>query len=186
MGKKCCVSSWFVEMCGVSLPYWASFRECRQGRTKGMSRSDHCVDLPRRGLLEGAAALGLGVVVGPSVARAQKSAVKLAFIGPLTGGTASNGLGGRNSFLLAVQERNADPRTKYRYETEVLDDECKPTVAVQAALKASSDPAIVAGGAHYSSAAALPTVGTHHKAGMPAMGWGAGLPEITYSHTYVE
>jgi len=61
---------------------------------------------------------------------------KLAFIGPLTGGTASNGLGGRNSFLLAVQERNADPRTKYHYETEVLDDECKPTVAVQAALKA--------------------------------------------------
>src|SRR3989449_8055364 len=94
-----------------------------------MSRSDNRVDLTRRGLLEGAAALGLGVVVGPSVARAQKSAVKLAFIGPLTGGTASNGLGGRNSFLLAVQERNADPRTKYRYETEVLDDECKPTVA---------------------------------------------------------
>jgi branched-chain amino acid transport system substrate-binding protein len=71
----------------------------------------------------------------PVVARAQKKTIKLAFIGPLTGGTASNGLGGRNSFLLAVQERNADAKAKYRYETEVLDDECKPTVAVQAALK---------------------------------------------------
>src|SRR5437773_509035 len=151
-----------------------------------MSRSDHRVDLTRRGLLEGAAALGLGVVLGPSIARAQKSAVKLAFIGPLTGGTASNGLGGRNSFLLAVQERNADPRTKYHYETEVLDDECKPTVAVQAALKASSDPAIVAGVTHYCSVTAIATIDTYHKAGMPAMVWGAVLPEITYSHTYVE
>src|SRR2546426_8209303 len=146
-----------------------------------MSRSDHRVDLTRRTLLEGAAAFGLGVVVRPSVARAQKSAVKLAFIGPLTGGTASNGLGGRNSFLLAVQERNADPRTKYHYETEVLDDECKPTVAVQAALKASSDPAIVAGGTHYCSGTAIATIDTYHKAGMPAMVWGAGPPEITYS-----
>src|SRR3989442_14675275 len=151
-----------------------------------MSRSDHRVDLTRRGLLEGAAALGLGVVLGPSIARAQKSAVKLAFIGPLTGGTASNGLGGRNSFLLAVQERNADPRTKYRYETEVLDDECKPTVAVQAALKASSDPAIVAGVTHYCSVTAIATVDTYHKAGMPAMVEGAVLPEITDSQKYDE
>ncbi len=142
--------------------------------------------MDRRELLRGASALGLGLAVGPRVALAQKTTVKLAFIGPLTGGTASNGLGGRNSFLLAVQERNADPRAKYRYETEVLDDECKPTVAVQAALKASSDPAIVAGVTHYCSVTAIATVDTYHKAGMPAMVWGAVLPEITYSHEYVE
>src|SRR5439155_8479253 len=172
-------------MCRVRLPYWASFGEGRQRRTKRMSRSDRCVDLTRRGLLGGAAALGLGTLLRPSAALGQKP-VKLAFIGPLTGGTASNGLGGRNSFLLAVQERNAGPRTKYHYETEVLDDECKPTVAVQAALKASSDPAIVAGVTHYCSVTAIATIDTYHKAGMPAMVWGAVLPEITYSHTYVE
>jgi branched-chain amino acid transport system substrate-binding protein len=141
--------------------------------------------LGRRDLLKGVGA-GAALLAWPLPAGAQKQTVKLAFIGPLTGGTASNGLGGRNSFLLAVQERNADPKAKYRYETEVLDDECKPTVAVQAALKASSDPQVVAGVTHYCSVTAIATVDTYHKAGMPAMVWGAVLPEITYGHTYVE
>lgn len=142
--------------------------------------------ISRRQLLSGGAAVALGVAAGPRGLSAQKKTVKLAFIGPLTGGTASNGLGGRNSFLLALQERNADPKAKYRYEPDVLDDECKPTVAVQAALKASSDPAIVAGVTHYCSVTAIATVDTYHKAGMPAMVWGAVLPEITYSHKHVE
>jgi branched-chain amino acid transport system substrate-binding protein len=138
----------------------------------------------RRQLLAGGVALGLGL--RPSRGWAQKPAVKLAFIGPLTGGTASNGLGGRNSFQLALRERNADPKAKYRYEAEILDDECKPTVAVQAALKASSDPAVIAGVTHYCSVTAIATVDTYHKAGMPAMVWGAVLPEITYGHKHVE
>src|SRR5438477_6997317 len=142
--------------------------------------------LTRRSLLRGGAALGAGLALEPAAAWAQKKTVKLAFIGPLTGGTASNGLGGRNSFLLALQERNADGKTKYRYESEVLDDECKPTVAVQAALKASSDPEVIAGVTHYCSVTAIATVDTYHKGGMPAMVWGAVLPEITYSHEYVE
>jgi branched-chain amino acid transport system substrate-binding protein len=57
---------------------------------------------------------------------------------------------------------------------------------VQAALKASSDPAIVAGVTHYCSVTAIATIDTYHKAGMPAMVWGAVLPEITYSHRHVE
>lgn len=121
------------------------------------------------------------------LARAQqKKTVKLSFVGPLTGGTASNGLGGRNSFLLAVAERNADPKWKYHYETIVLDDECKPTVGVQAALKATSDPDVVASVSHYCSVVAIATVDTWHKAGMPSMVWGAVLPEITYGHDHVE
>ena len=147
---------------------------------------EHQSRLSRREILKVATALGVAATLGPGRAWAQKKTVKLAFIGPLTGGTASNGLGGRNSFLLAVKERNADPKSKYRYETEVLDDECKPTVAVQAALKATSDPAVVAGITHYCSVTAIATVDTYHKAGMPAMVWGAVLPEITYSHQHVE
>jgi branched-chain amino acid transport system substrate-binding protein len=150
-----------------------------------MSTDRRDVVLGRRDLLRGAAGAA-ALAAWPRGAGAQKRTVKLAFIGPLTGGTASNGLGGRNAFLLGVQERNADPATKYRYETEVLDDECKPTVAVQAALKASSDPQIVAGVTHYCSVTAIATVDTYHKAGMPAMVWGAVLPEITYGHEYVE
>jgi branched-chain amino acid transport system substrate-binding protein len=136
-------------------------------------------------LLREGAALGLGLLVAPN-AWAQKRAIKIAFIGPLTGDLASNGLGARNSFLLALKERNADPKAKYRYEPETLDDECKPAVAVQAALKATSNPVIMAGVTHYCSVAAMATVDTYHQAGMPAMVWGAVLPEITYGHKYVE
>lgn len=152
-----------------------------------MSHPESSSHPSRREILRGGAVVGVALALGAAApALAQKKTVKLAFIGPLTGGTASNGLGGRNSFLLAVQERNADPKSKYQYETEVLDDECKPTVAVQAALKASSDPQVVAGVTHYCSVTAIATVDTYHKAGMPAMVWGAVLPEITYSHDYIE
>ena len=47
---------------------------------------------------------------------AAKDKVKVSFIGPLTGGTAANGIGGRNSAELAVKLRNADPKAKYEYE----------------------------------------------------------------------
>src|SRR2546428_8133435 len=104
-----------------------------------MSSSEHRIDLTRREFLQGTSVLGLGAVLAPTAAWAQKPTVKLAFIGPLTGGTASNGLGGPNSFLLPVQERNADPKTPYTPETEGLDAACKPTVAGQPALKTTTD-----------------------------------------------
>src|SRR5438309_218768 len=71
-----------------------------------------------------------------SDAGAAKQTVKIAYIGPLTGGVSANGIGGRNSADLAVRLRNADPKAKYRYELVSLDDECKPNIAVQAATKA--------------------------------------------------
>src|SRR6266498_526386 len=78
--------------------------------------------------------------VGALVASAQaKDKVKVGFIGPLTGGTSANGLGGRNSADLAVRLRNADPKAKYEYETVSLDDECKPNVGVQQATKLAAD-----------------------------------------------
>ena len=142
-------------------------------------------DVLRAGLWAGVGLAAAGGWTPPAGAQAKK-VVKLSFIGPLTGGTASNGLGGRNSFLLAVAERNADPRSKHRYETIVLDDECKPTVGVQAALKAGSDPEIIASVSHYCSVVAIATVDTFHKLGLPSMVWGAVLPDITYGHTHVE
>jgi branched-chain amino acid transport system substrate-binding protein len=145
------------------------------------------IDLSRREFLwTGAAGLGVAALGARPAWGQSKKVVKLSFIGPLTGGTASNGLGGRNSFLLAVAERNADPKSKYRYETVVLDDECKPTVGVQAALKAGSDPEIIASVSHYCSVVAIATVDTMNKVGLPSMVWGAVLPEITYGHKHVE
>jgi branched-chain amino acid transport system substrate-binding protein len=117
---------------------------------------------------------------------AAKDKVKVAFIGPLTGGTAANGIGGRNSAELAIKLRNADPKAKYEYELVVLDDECKPNVAVQVATKAAADRSIVASASHYCSVAAIAAVETYNRLGLPMVVWGAVLPDITYRNKYPE
>src|ERR1700754_2208801 len=115
-----------------------------------------------------------------------KDKVKVGFIGPLTGGVSVNGIGGRNSAELAVKLRNADAKAKYEYELVVLDDECKPNVAVQVATKMAADKDIIAGATHYCSSTAIATVDTYHKFGFPVIVWGAVLPDITYRNKYAE
>ena len=130
-----------------------------------------------------ATALLAASLVTPAAA---KDKVKIAFIGPLTGGVAANGIGGRNSAELAVKLRNADPKAKYDYELAVLDDECKPNTAVQVATKAGADRAIIAAVAHYCSATAIATVDTFNRLELPMIVWGAVLPDITYRNKYPE
>src|ERR1700730_1474338 len=115
-----------------------------------------------------------------------KDKVKVGFIGPLTGGVSVNGLGGRNSADLAVRLRNADPKAKYEYELIVLDDECKPNIAVQVATKMSTDKEVIAAATHYCSSTAIATVDVYHKFGFPIIVWGAVLPDITYRNKYPE
>ena len=117
---------------------------------------------------------------------AAKEVVKIAFIGPLTGGVSSIGLGGRNSADLAVRLRNADPKTKYQYQLVALDDECKPNIGVQVATQAASDNSIVAGVTHFCSAVAMATVDVYHRFNLPVVVWGAVLPDVTYSNNYKE
>jgi len=130
--------------------------------------------------------IAAALVIAGSAAAQQKQTVKLAFIGPLTGGVSANGIGGRNSADLAVRLRNEDAKAKYRYELVSLDDECKPNVAVQAATKAAADNSIIAGITHYCSVTAIATVDTYHKFGFPVVVWGAVLPDITYRNKYAE
>lgn len=115
-----------------------------------------------------------------------KEKVKVGFIGPITGGVSANGLGGRNSADLAVKLRNADAKAKYEYELVVLDDECKPNVAVQVATKMAADKEIIAAATHYCSSTAIATVDVYHKFGLPVIVWGAVLPDITYRNKYPE
>ena len=115
-------------------------------------------------------AAALTLIFPPSMALA-KEVVKIAFIGPLTGGNSANGLGGRNAADLAVKLRNADPKSKYEYELVVQDDECKPNIGVQAATKMASDNSIVAGVTHYCSTVAMATVDVYHKFGLPVVVW---------------
>jgi branched-chain amino acid transport system substrate-binding protein len=115
-----------------------------------------------------------------------KDTVKIAFIGPLTGGVSANGLGGRNSADLAVRLRNADASAKYTYELVVQDDECKPNIGVQVATNVAADRKIIAGVTHYCSSVAIGTVDVYHRFGLPVIVWGAVLPEITYANDYKE
>jgi len=117
---------------------------------------------------------------------AAKEQVKVGFIGPLTGGVAANGIGGRNSAELAVKLRNADPQAKYEYELVVLDDECKPNVGVQVATRMAADRSVVAAATHYFSVVAIGTVETYHKFGFPIIVCGAVLPDITYRNQFAE
>ena len=97
------------------------------------------------------------LAIAPAAARA-KDTVRIAFVGPLTGGNSAIGLGGRNSADLAVKLRNQDAKAKYTYDLVVLDDECKPDTGVQVATKAGSDRSVVAGVTHYCSVVAMATV----------------------------
>jgi branched-chain amino acid transport system substrate-binding protein len=132
-------------------------------------------------------ACGIAALLALHIFPAQaKDKVKVSFIGPLTGGTAANGIGGRNSADLAVRLRNADPKAKHEYELVVLDDECKPNVAVQAATKAGADRNIIASVSHYCSVAAIAAVETYNRLGLPMVVWGAVLPDITYRNKLPE
>lgn len=133
----------------------------------------------------GIAALCAVALLASAAANA-KDTVKLVFIGPLTGGVAANGLGGRNSAELAVRLRNEDAKAKYGYELVALDDECKPNVGVQVATKAAADNSIIAGITHYCSAVAISAVDVYHKFGLPVVVWGAVLPDVTYGNDYKE
>jgi branched-chain amino acid transport system substrate-binding protein len=129
------------------------------------------------------ASANLTFLAAPATA---KDVVKLAFVGPLTGGNSAIGLGGRNSADLAVRLRNADPKSKYTYQLVMQDDECRPNVGVQVATRIAADNSIVAGITHYCSAVAMGTVGVYHRFGMPAVVWGAVLPEVTYGNKFKE
>lgn len=119
-------------------------------------------------------------------AQAQKQTVKIAFIGPLSGGNSAAGVGGRNSAELAVRLRNANPASKYTYQLVTLDDECKPNVGIQVATRAATDRHIVAGVTHYCSAVAIAAVDVYHRFKLPVVVWGAILPAITYGNDYRE
>ena len=125
----------------------------------------------------------LSLAAAPALA---KDVVKIAFVGPLTGGGSTLGVGGRTAADLAVRLRNADPKAKYTYELVAQDDECKPNVGVQVATKVAADRSIIAGVTHYCSSVAMATTGVYHRFGMPAVVWGAVLPDVTYANDYKE
>ncbi len=118
----------------------------------------------------------------------KEKVVKIAFIGPLTGPNAAQGMGARNSFELAVRQANASKELPFKLEMVALDDASQPSVGVNAANKAVSDSKVVAAAGHWNSPVARATIPIFHEAHMPLVIWGAIGVDLTdkYGKMYPE
>ncbi|WP_424830290.1 branched-chain amino acid ABC transporter substrate-binding protein [Ruegeria sp.] len=130
----------------------------------------------RRTLLNTLLAASMSFAV-PAYAE-DKPVIKLGFIGPLSGGNASQGLGAKNGFLLAVQQAN-EAGFPYTVEGVVLDDASDPQTGVSAALKLVNDPDVVAAIGHWNSPVALATTPVFSRFQTPMIVWGAISPKVT-------
>ena len=123
--------------------------------------------------------LSLVLIFSASGSAVLARTVKIAFIGPLSGPNAAQGIGAKNSFDLAIKQANKSGKFPYTLEMMTLDDASDPAVAVSAALKAVSDKSVVAVSGHWNSGCALATIHTFHSFKVPMMVWGAISPKIT-------
>lgn len=114
-----------------------------------------------------------------SISPSSAKTIKIAFLGPLTGPNAAQGNGAKNCFDLAIKEANKSGKFPFTVEMVALDDASDPAVAVSAALKAVSDPMVVAASGHWNSSCALATIHTFHSFKVPFVVWGAISPRIT-------
>jgi branched-chain amino acid transport system substrate-binding protein len=119
---------------------------------------------------------------------AMSETVKIAFIGPLTGANAAQGMGARNAFDLAVRQANASGDFDFKIEMLALDDASDPAVGANAATKAVSDSSVVAAAGHWNSPVARATIPIFHEKGTPLMIWGAIGVDLTdkYGREYPE
>lgn len=105
--------------------------------------------------------------------------IKLGFLGPLSGGSAYEGEGARNGFLLAIKQANESGDYPYTVEPVVLDDASDPTAGASAALKFVNERNAVAATGHWNSPVALATIPIFNRNKMPFIVWGAISPKIT-------
>jgi branched-chain amino acid transport system substrate-binding protein len=153
----------------------------RAARINNMEKKKE-VDVMRKGFLRLSVlplVLCLFMVFSLDAGLCSAKTVKIAFIGPLTGPNAAQGNGAKNCFDLAIREANNSGAFPFKIEMMGLDDASDPAVAVSAALKAVSDPLVVAASGHWNSACALATIHTFHSFKVPFMVWGAISPRIT-------
>lgn len=113
--------------------------------------------------------------------------IKIAAIQPITGPNAAVGIGIMNSIQLAVDQANANKVVgEKQIELLKLDDASKPEQGVNAAIKAASDPKVVAVTAHWNSPVALATNDVFHREGLVNLVTSAISYQITIGNDYDE
>lgn len=118
------------------------------------------------------------------VANDEVKTVKIAFLGPLTGPSAAQGEGARNSFELAINEANESKKFPYKIELMPLDDGANPSTGASMAQKAVADPELVAASGHWNSPVAEATIPIFKNAGVPLQIWGAVAPTLIKKENY--
>jgi branched-chain amino acid transport system substrate-binding protein len=142
--------------------------------------------MAKKWVLSGVGVLLVVFLLGltPTVEGGQKQTVKIAFIGPLTGGNAAVGKGAKNSFELKVNELLAKGDYPYTIQIVNEDDASDPATGVAAATKVGSDPDVVAAATHWNSPVGLATVHVFNKFGLAQLFWGTIHADIIYGNNY--
>ncbi len=127
------------------------------------------------------------LLIMPSTVMA-KDVVKIAFMGPMTGANAAQGVGAKNAFDLAIQLANKSGEFPYTLEAVALDDASDPATGANAANKIVSDSSIVAATGHWNSPVARATIPIFHENKMALVIWGAIGVDLTnkYGKMYPE
>ncbi len=136
-----------------------------------------CFSIGRRTMLTMLMASTVAFTV-PAIA-ADKTHVKIGFLGPISGGNAQQGLGAKNGFMLAIEQANARPDSAYEFEPVVLDDASDPQTGVSATMKLVNDPDVAAATGFWNSPVALAAMPVFARFQTPLVVWGAISPAIT-------
>ncbi len=136
-----------------------------------------CFSIGRRTMLTMLMASTVAFIV-PAIA-ADKTHVKIGFLGPISGGNAQQGLGAKNGFMLAIEQANARPDSAYEFEPVVLDDASDPQTGVSATMKLVNDPDVAAATGFWNSPVALAAMPVFARFQTPLVVWGAISPAIT-------
>jgi branched-chain amino acid transport system substrate-binding protein len=110
---------------------------------------------------------------------ASAKTVKVAFIGPLTGPDASEVVGPKNCFELAVDQANASGKLPYQIQPVYYDDASNAGTAANAAQKIVSDPDVIAVTGFFNSGPCAAAIPIFKNAGIPLVIWGAISKDLT-------
>ena len=110
--------------------------------------------------------------------------VKVGFMGPLTGGNASEGSAARNGFTMAFDQLNESGELPYYVEVVAMDDGSKPEIATSAVQRLVTTDGMVAISGHWNSPAAEATIPICKANNIPLVIWGAIGESLTSAENY--
>ena len=110
--------------------------------------------------------------------------VRVGFMGPLTGGNASEGSAARNAFVMAFDQLNASGELPYYVEVVSMDDGSKAETGISAVQKLVTMENMVAISGHWNSPVAEATIPICKSNEIPLVIWGAIGESLTSEANY--